>query len=127
MLETIAALLAALSVTAGGAGADTGYIFMGDSRMVGMEAAVGELPDDTFVVAEVAKGYSWMMSDGFAEAADIIKSHPEYENWSFVMNFGVNDLGNAEKYAEAYSQLSESADVYALTVNPLQRQLCKTE
>ncbi len=117
MKELIAALCLALSLCTGSVDS-TGYIFVGDSRTVGMNAAVGIESDDSFVVAEVGKGYEWFMEEGFPEVCNIIEEHPEYGHWVMVSNLGVNDLHNAGRYVSLYEQLSEFLDVYVVSVNP---------
>lgn len=121
MKEVIAALLVALSLGSGNAEADVnrGCIFLGDSRTVGLDNAVDiEQNGDTFVVAEVGKGYNWMVTTGLPEVVDIVKDNPKYNEWVLVTNLGVNDLGNVDKYAQAYEDLSELLDVYVVSVNP---------
>lgn len=121
MKEVIAALLVALSLYTGSVDAEvnTGYIFLGDSRTVGMDMAVDIGEDDSmFVVAKVGEGYKWMVDKGLPEVCDIIEEHPEYGEWVLITNLGVNDLCNKQKYADAYEQLSELFDVYCVSVNP---------
>lgn len=120
MKEVIAALLVALGLSTGSAEADVnkGYIFLGDSRTVGMDSAVDIEDDSMFIVAEVGQGYSWMVDTGLPEAVDIIEDNTEYTDWVLITNLGVNDLGNTQKYVDAYEQLSELMTVYVVSVNP---------
>lgn len=97
----------------------TGYIFLGDSRTVGMDKAAGLSDmDDTFVVAECGMGFDWMMETGLAEVSRFMDDNPEYENWILVINLGINDVcGGAGRYLEAYNKLKD-VTVYAVSVNP---------
>lgn len=81
----------------------TGYIFVGDSRTVGVSEAV-DAPDNVYFVAEVGKGYSWFCDTALGQVDEIIGSH-DYDDWVIVSSLGVNDLGNAEKYKQKYKDL----------------------
>ncbi len=123
MEEVITALLFALSLVIGGAAIKsseirTGYIFLGDSRTVGMNDAVQIEDDNKFVVAKVGEGYKWMVETGLMDAADIIEENPKINNWVLISNFGVNDLYNVDSYIDAYEQISEIMPVYVVSVNP---------
>lgn len=111
-------LLAPLPVQ--GAEPETGYIFLGDSRTVGMDNAVGLSDmDDTFVVAECGMGCDWMVKTGFPEIEEIMEGHPEYEDWILVTNLGINDVcSGAGQYLDAYEQLPDDVAVYLVSVNP---------
>ncbi len=75
----------------------TGYIYIGDSRFAGMQAVMPE-NENTFVVAEVGKGVSWFCSAGY-EAIQKIRKENDYEDWVYILNLGVNDIGNVERWA----------------------------
>lgn len=118
ILSLMAGLLMPMTIHA--AEPNTGYIFLGDSRTVGMDSAVSLSDmDDVFVVAECGMGYDWMMKTGLPEVQDIMEDHPEYDEWRLVTNLGINDIcGGAGKYLEAYEELSNDVTVYAVSVNP---------
>lgn len=86
------------------------YLFVGDSRTVGMSYAVEGL--DT--IAKVSMGYKWLTSQ-----LDAIRS---YENTNIVIWFGVNDLYNASKYVtlynELYQEIGDSNNIYIMAVTP---------
>lgn len=123
MKEIIAALLVAMSLYSSVASnmdtdVNTGYIFLGDSRTVGMNNAVEIEDDSVFVVAKVGEGYKWMVDKGLPEVCDIIEEHTEYNKWVLITNLGVNDLHNKQKYVDAYEELSELFEIYFVSVNP---------
>lgn len=122
MTEVIAALLLALLMctsNAKTADVNTGYIFLGDSRTVGMNNAVCiDEEDSMFVVAKVGEGYNWMVKTGLPEVVSIIENNTEYNKWVLITNLGVNDLHNKNKYMDAYADIAEYMDVYVVSVNP---------
>lgn len=97
-----------------------GYIIVGDSRTVGMDAAcnVGDHAN-IFVVAKVGKGYNWLVEEGWPEVESIKKSNPDITDWTIVSNLGVNDLGSRESYIDFYSSLKD--DFIFVSVNPVSR------
>lgn len=95
----------------------TGYIFLGDSRTVGMESSI-DLPEDTFTVAKVGEGYDWMMSDAIPEIEFITESNSQYTDWTIITNLGVNDLHNANNYKTTYEELTDDYTLYIVSVNP---------
>lgn len=97
-----------------------GYIIVGDSRTVGMDAAcnVGDHAN-IFVVAKVGKGYNWLVDEGWDEVEDIKRTHPDVTDWTIVSNLGVNDLGSRERYIDFYSRITD--DFVFVSVNPVSR------
>lgn len=69
----------------------TPLVFVGDSRTVQMEKAVGST--DSAFIAKIGEGYSWFKNTALSEI-------PSYAGTgtSMIINFGVNDLANAGKY-----------------------------
>lgn len=95
-----------------------GVVFVGDSRTCQMHAAVGQETGAVFI-AEYSKGYNWFRDTAVpqidAMAAPGVK---------IVINLGVNDLGNINRYIElvnacAYRWTLSGAKVYYATVNPI--------
>lgn len=91
-------------------------IFVGDSRTVGMEYAVNN--SDYTWLCEVGKGYYW-----FKENIDSVDDYAK-PGTKVIINLGVNDLGNASKYAtliNSYVDLwtSEGIEVYYSAVTPV--------
>ncbi len=96
----------------------TAYVYIGDSRTVGMNDAVDLVNmKDTFVVAKSGMGYNWFMKEGSEELYKIRETH-KYDNWVYIFNLGVNDLYNVENYVNLYKELSNEATVYYLSINP---------
>ena len=118
ILSLVAGLLTPM--TAYAAEPNTGYTFLGDSRTVGMDSAVSLSDmDDVFVVAECGMGYDWMIETGLPEVQDIMKDHPEYEEWKLITNLGINDVCcSAGNYMEAYEELLDDITIYVVSVNP---------
>ena len=96
----------------------TGVVYIGDSRTVGLNNIIGmsNLPD-TYVIAKVGKGYNWYVKTGSTELQQIKAEHP-HDNWIYIFNLGVNDLGNLEKYKVLIDTLETEATVYIVSVNP---------
>ena len=95
----------------------TKYVFVGDSRTVGMGNAIGG--SDNAYIAKVGSGYSWFSSTAINQIMDYAGP-----GTSLVINFGVNDLANASKYIElinSYIDEWEAAGitVYYASVNPV--------
>ncbi len=69
----------------------TPYVFVGDSRTVQMQMAVGS--SDKAYIAKVGEGYSWFKNTALSQI-------PAYagNGTTMIINFGVNDLGNVSKY-----------------------------
>ena len=67
------------------------YLFVGDSRTVQLKMAVGST--DKAYVAKVGEGYNWFKNTALSEISETAGS-----GTVMVINFGVNDLGNASKY-----------------------------
>jgi len=93
-------------------GAKDKFIFVGDSRFVGMETYKTE--KDKFV-CKTSEGLSY-----FKRQEATIKS-AETDNSVVIIGLGVNDLG-ADNYVQYVNSLSSSlkSQIYFLTVNPVE-------
>ena len=98
------------------------YLFVGDSRTVQMQTAVGS--SDKAYVAKIGEGYNWFKNNALGKI-------PQYagNGTTMVINFGVNDLANASKYIklvnsniDAWTQAG--IKVYYAAVTPVGN--CKT-
>ncbi|MBR2548543.1 MAG: SGNH/GDSL hydrolase family protein [Clostridiales bacterium] len=95
------------------------YIFVGDSRFVGMKDALnGYVDADVRFVAEVGQGLGWLK-----------KVAPDLYNESgktIIFNLGVNDLYNVSGYVDFYNNLPqdfvENNTLVIMTVNPVDEQ-----
>lgn len=90
-------------------------VWLGDSRTVGMKSAVSE--GDNEWIAKVSMGYDWFVNDAVKEAKSKISKGD-----TVVFAFGVNDLGNIDKYISKLNELAKAdwkeANVIAMSVNP---------
>lgn len=93
-------------------------IFVGDSRTVGMQAAIGNDSGDVWS-GKVSMGLNWMKSTGVPN----IESQIE-EGSNVVIMMGANDCGyNASAYVDYLNDLStkveeKGANLYFVSVNP---------
>lgn len=110
------------------------YIFVGDSRMVGLCAVVtgdsngcknsGTSPkvsgDDVFIAKE-GENYSWFSSTAIPALDNIIKSNSG-TTYNIIINMGVNDLGNISLYISKYNELKKTYsnhNIVIVSVNPV--------
>lgn len=96
------------------------YIFVGDSRFVGMEEALnGYVDEDVTFIAEGSQGLEYLKT----VAPDLY----ELEGKTIIFNLGVNDLSNSQEYVLFYNSLPQSFlaknIVCVMTVNPVDQQL----
>lgn len=131
LLTIVCSILSSMSVTA--KEPVDGYIFIGDSRTVGMDIAVSDEIQEAYhinFVAKVGAGYKWLTEEAVQEVNKIMLENTEVDNWLIITNFGVNDLRNATKYRDYYKELlaDEWSDValYYLSVNPVDESKCNT-
>ena len=95
----------------------SGVIFVGDSRFVQMQASVGA--NDCTWIAESAKGYKWFEENAIPRIDNCVGKGSK-----ILINLGVNDPGNIQKYitlvnAKAAEWTSLGATVYYASVNPV--------
>lgn len=89
-------------------------VFMlGDSRFVGMKSYDSD--DNHFYYAKVGEGYNY-----FKKTWNTVKNYVTDGDY-VVINFGVNDLGNIDRYIELINQISTetNAKIIFMTVNPV--------
>ena len=94
------------------------YVFVGDSRMVGMENYVPST--DTLYIAKVGMGYDWMVSTGVPQVEDQIE-----DNTAVIILMGVNDLYHVNDYisyinSKAAEWGNRGAQTYFVSVGPVQ-------
>lgn len=98
------------------------YIFVGDSRTVGMQNTVG---GDNIFIGEVGEGYTWFSAKGTRLLKKALKEYPQAK---VIINLGVNDLGNISNYIACYQNLIlqyPQARFYFMSVNPIETKLAK--
>jgi uncharacterized protein YraI len=95
----------------------TPYVFVGDSRTVQLQMAVGST--DKAYIAKIGEGYSYFKNT-------VIPSIPNVAgyNTSLIINFGVNDLRNANKYVKLVNSyvdtwINAGVTVYYAAVTPV--------
>ena len=94
-----------------------GVILVGDSRFVQMQENVG--PNSCTWIAENAKGYNWLNETAMARIDGCVGKGSK-----ILINLGVNDPGNVNKYLELINAKSaewvnKGAKVYYASVNPV--------
>lgn len=111
----------------------TTTMFLGDSRTVGMQTAIGNLPNVIWV-CKVGGNYNWLMNGTVniydmectpADAADMfLTANPQ---GTLYFNLGVNDMGDVSLYTAYINSLSEKfpeANIYYMSVNPVYDDMC---
>lgn len=98
-------------------------IFIGDSRVVGMEKILtDEEKENCYFVAKNKKGLVWLIDEGLDEIKDIIAEH-ENEKFDLVFMLGVNDLKNLNRYLKYYNETIvdefQDQNLYVVSVNPV--------
>lgn len=103
------------------------YLFVGDSRTVGMQNAVNEADssDPCTYIAKEGEGYSWFYNEGMPQLEAVLTDAPDI---AVILNLGVNDLKEVQQYIDLYTVLFESfpqTSFYLLSVNPVEEALCE--
>lgn len=96
-------------------------IYVGDSRMVGMQSAVSD--STSSYIAQVSQGYDWLKNTASSELEAKLGENP---GAIVVFNLGVNDLYNISNYINYYKELFAkypTAKFYILSVNPVDEAL----
>ena len=101
------------------------YIFVGDSRTVGMSDAILKANDgDTCAfIAKSGEGFDWLAKEGVAELKTALDTEPDA---SVILNLGVNDLKEVEQYTAFYEELFSaysSSSFYIMSVNPVDEEI----
>lgn len=98
------------------------YIFVGDSRTVGMQNTVG---GDNVYIGQVGEGYEWFSTKGQRLLKRALKEVPQAK---VIVNLGINDLENIANYITCYQGLIlqyPQARFYFMSVNPIETKLAK--
>lgn len=93
------------------------FLFVGDSRTVQMQMAVGST--DKAYIAKIGEGYSY-----FRDVAIPAIAQNAGQGTTMIINFGVNDLANAKKYANLVNAnidawINAGITVYYSAVTPV--------
>ncbi|MFR8170522.1 MAG: SGNH/GDSL hydrolase family protein [Marvinbryantia sp.] len=92
------------------------FIFVGDSRTIGMRDAVN---DNCTYIGKEGEGYEWFSAEGVQELDAVLAGT---SGQTVIFNFGVNDPANISLYIDLYQSLKETypgTAFYYLSVNPL--------
>lgn len=99
-----------------------GYIYVGDSRYQGLDLYTKlSSEDNTWVFAEVSKGYNWLNSTAINLVEEVEQSNPQITDWVEIYTLGINDMANRDKYAYWYKNRGLSHNVVLLSMNPIER------
>lgn len=93
------------------------YLIVGDSRVVGMDAAVSG--SKTKFIGKVSMGYNWLNSTAGLQVKRYLAGNG---NLKVVFAFGINDLGNISRYISYYKALMKEfpdTEFYFMSVNPV--------
>lgn len=99
------------------------YIFVGDSRTVGMGTA--RPASHTKYIAEVGMGYKWLSTAAGKKLEKQLEKNPSAK---VIFGFGVNDLGNIQNYITYYRTIMQRyprAKFYVMSVNPVEHKLAE--
>lgn len=108
-------------IDAEGSIASHSFIFVGDSRTVGMENALRDNASDDVCrfIAKEGEGYEWLRNTGSVDLAAALAETPTA---TVILNLGVNDLTAIDAYISYYEQLFPTypdAHFYVMSVNPV--------
>ena len=117
---------AGLKTTATGSFAVKNIIMVGDSRTVGMQAAVG---GSMTYIGKVGEGLAYLKGTVTTKLKKLGKKG-SLKGKAIVFNLGVNDLGNVNGYISYMNSFGKTlknygATVYFMTVNPVYNKLAK--
>lgn len=102
----------------------TGYIYLGDSRFVGMNRYVHiDEMENTFVVAKTGEGLSWLRTTAAGKIEEIMESNADIDNWVIITGLGINDYWNAENYIDYYDTMDDVQWIL-VSVNPVEKDKC---
>lgn len=93
------------------------YLIVGDSRVVGMDAAVSS--SKVKFIGKVSMGYSWLKSTAGLQVKRYLAGNQKLK---VVFAFGINDLGNISQYISYYKALMKEfpdTEFYFMSVNPV--------
>ncbi|MDO5344337.1 MAG: hypothetical protein Q4E91_01165 [Lachnospiraceae bacterium] len=93
------------------------YLIVGDSRVVGMDAAVST--SQAKFIGKVSMGYTWLKSTAGLQVKRYLAGNQKLK---VVFAFGINDLGNISQYISYYKSLMKEfpdTEFYFMSVNPV--------
>lgn len=99
---------------------ENNFIFIGDSRTVAYKDVV-DIKDYDFVtfIAKVSQGYDWLSTEALNKLQNRLDTTDL--KYDIILNLGVNDLNNINKYISFYNKLAKdnpNHNFYVVSVNP---------
>ncbi len=115
------------------------HIFVGDSRTVGLGAALGAISYDNllqqrivqanvlteYYLAKVGSGYEWYSEKALPKLNELLQRNPDA---TVIFNHGINDLSSIDQYIASYQMLIAAypkAKIRIMAVNPVNKKLYK--
>lgn len=99
-----------------------GYIYVGDSRFLGLDMITKlSSEENTWVYAEVSKGYNWLDSFIVNKIRETEAANPEIDCWFEIYTLGINDMGNEARYMKWYRNRAKDHNVILVSTNPIER------
>lgn len=99
-----------------------GYIFIGDSRMKGIDYFGGLSENsDIWVLSDVSRGYKYLTEQAATDISALENSNPQISTWYEIYALGLNDIGNKDKYCQWYQNRAMAHKVIVVSVDPIEQ------
>lgn len=102
--------------------ADENIIFIGDCRTSGLDKLYGDSKDVVYFISTEKADYSWF-KDVAIPAAQAIMDKNVYTKYRIVINLGLFDCDNVDKYATLFKDLGSDKwskhKLYIISLNPV--------
>lgn len=100
-------------------------IFVGDSRVVGMEKALTDKEkENSYFIAKNGKGLVWLIDEGMDEIKEVME---EGKTYNIFFMLGVNDLKNKSRYVKYFNKNGlkelEGQNLYFVSVGPVMEEV----
>jgi hypothetical protein len=97
-----------------------GNIFVGDKRFLDLDEDC-EISDDekNFVIADKDADYYWLRDEALDQIEDIVEEHSDIDEWTIVLNLGMNDWYDLAGYTNIYTDLAEKYNICCVNVMPI--------
>lgn len=109
--------------------ADDNIIFIGDSRVAGLERLYGNTQDVCYYIYDENANFEWFR-DVAIPAAQAIMDKNIYTKYRIVVNIGLFDNENVDKYCELYRDLAQNKwnkhKMYIISLNPIDEEQMDT-
>lgn len=122
LLVVVLCFLGSIKVEASESMLKTGYIWLGDSRFVGMNRCIHmDEYTNNFVVAKSGEGLRWLKDTATSQIDAIIADNQDIVDWVIITGLGVNDYWNVDSYLDYYSEF-DNVQIVLVSVNPVEIQ-----